>query len=590
MKVREGLESCSLGLLREIAARRGLAAGRAELRRELIDRLEPLLADPTAGRTRLEGLPEPGRVLLAEIGAHAGALSGGRARRWLEFSLGVTPAVAEALIGSLVAEGLLFRTFRASGPERGEWLAVADELLPLLPRPRQPERPAPVRAVESAEVARGDPLLDLLALVEALRRSGGVVEPEQLHALPRAGAAELDELLPAGERWRFLAWLALRLGWLARRGGRLQATERFREALAAPEPAWSQLWRGYLSQPGWDERRRLGGPPLPEPRRAREAILDALLELGTDWYDCSALADWIAACSPGLGPEPASDKAAVSARDVAVYVLAGPLRWLGLLAIVRQPGGAVACRLGEVGRALLRGEPAASSDRSIPGQIDPSGRVVVGADTDLLSLSVLCRYLEPTEAGWRLSRASFVAGLQAGGSGDDAVQRLAGVAGARAAHWEMELRRWEAEARGGALRPMLLLDLQQHPDGGRLLADPQVRRLIARPLGPGEALIRPDDAEALRARLLALGVVLEPGAAAVAVRPLAGERVGRQELALAAALLELVPRSRLRRIARGELEALRARLGRLAGEPAVRSARARLGAGGRVRVPGEKQP
>ncbi|MCC6383506.1 MAG: hypothetical protein IT304_13445, partial [Dehalococcoidia bacterium] len=202
MNLRDALEHCSLGLLREIAERRGAPGAATTLRRELVERLAAALADAPATLATLERQPAAGRALLGRL--LPDGLPGGQARRWLRSDHGLPPAAAETIIRDLVSAGLLFRVFRLDAGQRGEWLVVPGEIAVCLAAfvPAAPTPPAalaePVTAHHSAE-----PALDLLTLLHALARAEGRPAADALAALPFSGPPE-DDPRRALDRWRWL--------------------------------------------------------------------------------------------------------------------------------------------------------------------------------------------------------------------------------------------------------------------------------------------------------------------------------------------------------------------------------------------------
>jgi hypothetical protein len=381
-----------------------------------------------------------------------------------------------------------------------------------------------------------------------------------LASLPLTGGGDPPEF-PVGERWRFLAWLVLRLGWLNARGGRRFGTAAFEAALRAPAGARERLWRGYFDHPGWDEGSRAGGARR-EPTEVllrRQGTLDHLRELNAGWRDWPALRTWLTVRMPRLARADEGEEA----PRVLDYLVMGPLRWLGL---VESSAANQAIRLTVMGLELLRERPPAYPHDARAVEIEPSGRIALRSEQGVGSLHPLLPFLHRRGAvEWALSRESFLDGLQRGREVTEALASLRGV-GARD-DWAATLWEWEREARAGRLVDAVMLDLTEHPAAGHVLADSRVAPYLLGALGPALAIVRPEGVQPLAAGLRDLGVLVErlPGGAGSRKHP--GALLSESDLALALALAE--------RDGAGSTD-LAAKLRPLVGDKALESARAHL--------------
>src|SRR5690242_9109731 len=98
MKLADALQSCSLGLLREIAAQHGMTAGPDVLRNELVQRLQQELATNEALDRIATEFPLPAWELLGALLSAGGCLPGARVRRWWRVSHGAAAEEVDDLI------------------------------------------------------------------------------------------------------------------------------------------------------------------------------------------------------------------------------------------------------------------------------------------------------------------------------------------------------------------------------------------------------------------------------------------------------------------------------------------------------------
>src|SRR5207237_5354396 len=120
VRVREALDELATGALRRLATAQGLSAGDAATRSELLERLVERLSEPGYLADQLAALPEAERAVLAEVRA-----AGGQSRGFL------LEKRHPGALDRLTARGLVFRTFTAAGPRRGEVFQAPEEVLDL---------------------------------------------------------------------------------------------------------------------------------------------------------------------------------------------------------------------------------------------------------------------------------------------------------------------------------------------------------------------------------------------------------------------------------------------------------------------------
>src|SRR5712691_9941456 len=131
MNYRACLDQCSLALLRQIAVAHGVALpelpARAEVVRVVLERLlAPGYLDSVTANLAAEQ-----REPLVLVAAEGGEIRGFVLERRLRQGAAPEQAHVTDLLSDLTQRGLLFRTFHAVGPERGEVFILPDELLSL---------------------------------------------------------------------------------------------------------------------------------------------------------------------------------------------------------------------------------------------------------------------------------------------------------------------------------------------------------------------------------------------------------------------------------------------------------------------------
>jgi hypothetical protein len=130
VRVRDALDELATSALRRVASSHGLAVDDATTRAELVERITDRLSDPVYVTELIDTLAADERAALSAARAGGGEIRGPLLDR-------DQPGAATPL----VERGLLFRTFAAAGPRRGEVFSVPEEILALLPAPPPAEQP-----------------------------------------------------------------------------------------------------------------------------------------------------------------------------------------------------------------------------------------------------------------------------------------------------------------------------------------------------------------------------------------------------------------------------------------------------------------
>jgi hypothetical protein len=323
VRVRVALDETPTAVLRRIAAGHGLPVDEATTRLELIDRLAERLTDPIYLAELITSLADDERHALL-----AARDSGGEMRGLL------IDRDQPGAAASLAERGLLFRTFAAAGPRRGEIFTVPDEVLQVLPAPPAIE-PPPAHPVPPIERRTSDPVFSLFALASSLARPGS-----DLAAEVRGWSAE-----PGGfdwsARWTFLEHLGRATGLLDEHGPPRGLPRALNDPIALTE----RLRRTYLHDRAWSELARIGlehAEALAEPTLVRAAVLEAVDRLPEgQWITVDALSGWLERTAPDFLREQLDARGLVLLeplpwarveRELLRFMVLGPLYWLGIVA------------------------------------------------------------------------------------------------------------------------------------------------------------------------------------------------------------------------------------------------------------------
>jgi hypothetical protein len=316
MKLRQALQGCSSGQLARIVSAWELPVEAGTLRRELVELIAEWLpreaAEPSfwshlddAALDVVRGLIRAGGRHDADLLVHR--LSGGLAeaareaaqRRW------------QAAVAGLLDRGILYRVFEAAEQRQGVYLVLPDELLVLTPDAAAsgPQPDIPTSAESPHAVAACDPAADLFVLASALRREAWSRPSRGLAGRPprsvgqilaRLRAAALPGPGQAGQRWRFLLWLAQRAGWIDRAALPVPDDEAILSLLRQP---WSLPGRALAAGPvqAAAPGRAVADRVNARPRHLQNDALQVLNELpaGT-WWEADRLAAWVVAQLVGV--------------------------------------------------------------------------------------------------------------------------------------------------------------------------------------------------------------------------------------------------------------------------------------------------
>jgi hypothetical protein len=559
MNLRDCLDQCSLGLLRQLADAHQVPLVEPAARAELVRTLQERLLTPGYLGQQLERLPPSARQALELLSAAGWRMRGFVLERRLRGELrGTSDATARTTIAELLRLGLLYRVFQASGVDRGELFVVFDELMPLLPTPPfGAERVTPTAVSPPQRTLHCSSSFSLFALGSFIRRwrraARRASQDGQLAALNQETAelaAELPGRLPR-ERWTLLAHLGLQRNLFTRQEGGLQPTEHFEEWLGLGEAAEHQLWETYVNAEQWNDLERAGtgqgrfAGRTAEPVAARAALIGVVRTLSPDaWISAEDLIGFVRERVPDFLRE-GFDGATSRLVDlesgevlggpgswerlegqVVRYVLSGPLYWLG---VVEWGAGGERwdrLRLTERGRAWLLGEEQALRDAPEPLCLDEDRNIQTTERSDLRLLWRLEPYLRLERRGppslYTLQRASFAAGLGGGGSLIELRELLEqGASQPLPLAIRLALERWGARAGRFRLRPAVLLLAEDANELAAVVERPELKPLLRERLGPTAALVAPARAGELAEALQHLGHLPELDSA---LRLMAGRR------------------------------------------------------------------
>lgn len=566
MDLRDCLDQCSLGLLRQIAASHQVALPEPPARAEVVRVLAGRLLEPGYLAQYVGNLGDDERAALTLVVGEGGQVRSFALERQLRSASG-GPGLQDAdqavsdLPAHLLQAGLLFRTFQAAGPDRGEVYVAPDELHPLLPKAPSVKEPTLVPAEPPVELRRCLASFNLLAMasfVRHWRQSGssgraGAGAGGQLDALSEETAELAVEL--AGrtprERWTLLAHLGVRLGLLAREQGGLQPTERLAEWLGQGEAGERQLWTSYLHSEQWNDLERAGSGDArfvgrtADPTVSRGQVVKLVGTLPVDqWVLATDVERLIRERAPDFlreGFEVAtsrlvdlesgeelvgSDSWERVEGPLVHYLLSGPLFWLGIVEWGLFGEEWDRLRVTSAGRAWLEGSDEALWPALDPFDLTEARKVVAPERCDLALLWDLEPYLAIERRGppseYHLNRASFARGLEAGGSLDELRRLLERAAlGPLPTSFNQALERWAGRAGRYRLRPMVVLTAEDEAELNETLAKLESAGLVRERLGPRAVAITAARAGELADALERQGQLPEVDAA---LRLMAGRR------------------------------------------------------------------
>lgn len=401
-----------MALLRGIAAVRGIELT-TNVRTDAAAQLAAALALPEMTAAALTSCTAAAQMAWADLRAANGRMKSavfmrshgeirpigpGRLEREAIWLHPATPAE------ELWYRGLIFRAFADFGEGPLEYIYIPDDLpLPpedVVPPPAPHDRLpiVPTSTPAAIEYARNMLAVDLCNLLAALREAPAPVDrtgrlrPSEVERLA-AGLLITDRL-----RCEMLLTLARERGWLARDRDRLvlvtQATTSWLRGTLWQQ--MSSLFAAWRDSVEWDDLRhvpglRAEGEWRSDPRLARRGVLAALRSLSsTAWYAVADLVASIKAATPDF-QRPDGDYTRWYLKDIETgryltgfeawddvegrlirHIVAGPLFWLGAVALGRTDSGAAVFRLTPYGAAWLAG--------SAPTELPRPERLRVGED------------------------------------------------------------------------------------------------------------------------------------------------------------------------------------------------------------------
>ncbi|HET6318602.1 MAG TPA: hypothetical protein VFG86_19275 [Chloroflexota bacterium] len=496
MHVREALEQLATGALRRIAVAHGLPADESDTRTELIELLSERLADRAYLQEQVSRLAADEQAALV-----AARASGGEVRGFL-LDRDQPGAAAE-----LVERGLLFRTFAAAGPRRGEVFFIPDELFSVLPAPPEEEPPPTNEASAPPERRTSDPVFSLFALASTLQRSSTKPE-EELH-----GWSEEPGGFDVSQRGTFLEHLGVASGLLVQHGHALLVGPTLARLLNDPPRLAERLWRTYRELRGWSELAEIDlgiehAQDAADASLVRAAVIEAVERLPEgNWIELDSFTNWLRETSPDLIREQLDARGRLLLesldwdaleRPLLRLIMLGPLYWLGQVAC--SVDGARFAR-----RALSR----ASQPEACWWPADDEhtrAELVAPARAELGTLLEAERYVVLEERGrwskYRLVQQHVAAALGSGGSIDDCRRLLERLTQAPLPERiEERLAAWSERFGAVTIRPSVLVEARTEAELDAALGEETVKPFVRHRLGPSAAEVAAADALELAAAL-----------------------------------------------------------------------------------------
>ncbi|MGD8791797.1 MAG: helicase-associated domain-containing protein [Anaerolineae bacterium] len=555
--LRRFLVDYDMAMLRALAENRGISLA-TNVHAEAVDQMAQALLAPLSVRTALAHLSPPARQALETLLAAGGRLRApqfarafgqirpigpGRLAREAPWQEPASPAE------ELWYAGLLYRGFFDDKGGPGEFVTVPDDLRPLLPHPKVEAPPFRVEVVPpppAAGAPRRTLVDDLFAYLVYLQTHD--VRPYADGRLGRRDLAALKVRMGDVEprRLALVRYLADQLAFVAR-------PELFFRLEAAPVKDWLSappteqaaiLYRTWHDDPTWHDLCRV--PSLAcddtpwlqhyDPVAARRALLALLAHCPPDeWWSLASFVAAVKERNPDF-QRPDGDYTSWYIRDAAsgeylsgfeswdhvegalvADLLAGPLRWLGLVAAGRGEAGP-ACCLTETGRRLL-GLTAAEPENWPPPPIvvHPDRRIEVPPPASLYTCFQLERFAQPRALPalprgtgetryYHLTVEALGRALERGIRVEQVLAFLKQASGDRLpAAVADQLGLWAGRYGQVHLGEVILLTTRSEKALQELATLPETRNLIARKLSPTTALVRKQDLPRLERALRALG-------------------------------------------------------------------------------------
>lgn len=545
----------------DMALLRALAVARAaplttNRQAEGADLLAAALLDPLSVQVALARLSGPAQAALDAVLAAGGRmrtpqfarrygqvrpLGPGRLEREAPWQHPANPAE------ELLYAGLIFRGFDRDEAGPGEFIFVPDDLRPLLPPPPggpaafsvQP-LPPPAHPLDGGPAS----VLDLFTYMVYLQNHD--VRPHTDDRLGRRDQASLGARLTDADERRlaFLRHLAARLGFVSRQGNilRLEAAAVKGWLAASTAAQVADLHAAWRDDPGWNDLRHVPGLAFDaevewhlrtDPVAARHAVLAMLARCPLEgWWSPSSFVAAVKESHPDfLRPDGDYSSWYIRSTSGGNYLsgfeawdqvegalladlLAGPLRWLGVVAAGVGERGA-ACRLTEAGAHFLGLAPLdLDAPPSPPIQVGADLRVEVPEPVNLYVRFQLERLADLESAQpcrYRLTVGGLGRALDRGLRVDQVIAFLQQASAASVPPNVVgQLRLWVGRYDSVRLEEVALLRTQNERVLKELAVLPETRSLIDRLLSPTTALVRQRHLHQLRKELHALGYLRRP--------------------------------------------------------------------------------
>jgi hypothetical protein len=529
----QSLQGHDLGHLRIIADQWGLDFEAPDTRVGLA-RLTAALLDRVLVEETIQDLPSEARLALDDLYRHEGRLPWplftrrygvvremGSGRRDRERPYGKSASPAEMLWYRALAARAFFDS--PSGPE--EYAYIPDDLLPLLPLPRDAAAAAFGRPATPAECAHlipvSDHILDDAAtLLAALRLN--------LTPLPPLAC-------PPG----FLLPILSSTGLLDANGLPLpEPTRAFLESLRGN--ALAQLVRAWLRSETINDLRSIPGLTFEgewqnDPLRARQAILDFLSAINpAKWWCLPAFVADVRQRHPDF-QRPGGDYDTWFIRPegseqylrgfehwdqvegaLIRYLITGPLHWLGVLEIAAPAEGkdATAFRYSAWAQALLAGmlpeglrledeklKPGSGARLRVPRLVPRAVRYQIAR---------FCEWEQdqPDAYRYRLTPSSLARARQQGLTVAHLLALLRRSADVLPPTLVKALERWEQHGAEATLEQVTVLRLSS-PELLQALRTSRAARFLGDPLGPTVVIVKPGAGEKVLAVLAEMGYLGE---------------------------------------------------------------------------------
>ena len=559
-KLHRFLIDYDMTMLRTLAQNRGatLATNRQA---EAADELAALLLDPLSVWTALAQLSPEGRDALKALQAAGGRMRAPSFARRFGQVRPVGPGRLERespwqepenAAEELWYAALIFRAFDQDEAGPGEFVFVPDDLRPLLPWPQVEAAPFAVESVPPP----ASPVSDETALVHDMYiylvylqnhdvrpYADGRLGQRDLAALRRR-MGDSDE-----RRFAFLQHLARLLEFPDRQGEflRLDAAPVKRWLTAEPGRQLVQLQESWRDDPIWNDLCRVPSltcdretPWRNDPVATRRTLLSLLAHCPLEgWWSRDSFVAAVKEAQPDF-QRPDGDYTSWYIRDAVggdylsgfeswdrvegaliTDLLAGPLRWLGIVHTAEQDA---ACCLTGAGARFLGLVPDETEERpSPPIVVQPDLRIEVPPPASLYTRFQLERFADPLEPEsssprgreapgplhYHLGAASLGRALARGIQVEQLLAFLQQTSEQSVPpNVVAQLRLWAGRFGQVQLEEVALLRVENERVLKELSVLPETRHLIAKILSPTSALIRRKDLDRLRRELRDLGYLL----------------------------------------------------------------------------------